>query len=402
MYPTLETLLPDGKAARPLRVVVVGGGILGLASAWALARRGHAVTVLEAAPGFPAARASSNDEGRIIRHAYGTMTGYAALMPDAFAAWRALFAATGQDRLVPARAIYALRDHGPWAAAVAASQAAAGLGFRDLDEAAFAGLPMLARPGLMRAVEIEGSGILLARPILGDLAALLPRLGVVLRSGAEVARIAPGRVTLAEGTVVEADAVIAAAGPFLPRLLPEAAAEAGLRVSLQSIAYLDPPAELGPAWRVAPMLLCRLPGLEAGGVYVLPPRAGARLKIGDYATHTPGEAWRDDPAAPPHAGRRAALLAAGAQAIADFARYRVLEQRHCLYTMAPEDRFVLRPAQDGVWLASACSGHGFKLAALMGLGLAAAVEGRLSPEALAHWAAGRVDDTSAALGSLQS
>ena len=402
MNTSIESLLPDGPAPRAQRVVVVGGGVLGLASAWALARRGHAVTLLEAAPAFPAPGGSSNDEGRIIRHAYGTMTGYAAMMPAAFAAWRAVFAATGQDRFVPLRAVYALRIEGPFAAAVAATQAAMGLGFRDLDAAELAALPMLTRAGLKRAVEIEGSGMLLARPILDDLLALLPRLGVDLRCGARVARIAPGRVTLADGTALAADAVIAAAGPALPLLLPEASAAAGLRVSLQSLAYLEPPAELAAAWAAAPLLLCRLPQQAAGGVYVLPPRAGTRLKIGDYATDEPGEAWRDDPSHPPHPGRRAALLEAGARAIADFDRYRVLEQRHCLYTMAPEDRFVLRPAQEGVWLASACSGHGFKLAALMGLGLAAAVEERLAPEELAHWAAGRVGDTSAALGSLQS
>ena len=395
MAQPFDPLLPALQAARPRRVVVVGGGILGLATAWALARRGHAVTLLEAAPALPAVGGSSNDEGRIIRHAYGTMAGYASLMPAAFAAWRALFAATGQDRLVPMRAVYALRDDGPWAAAVAATQAAAGLGFRELDELELTALPMLGREGLRRAVEIEGSGILLARPILLDLVALLPRLGVDLRCGAKVVRIAPGQVTLADGARLCTEVVIAAAGPALPQLLPEAAAEAGLRVSLQSLAYLEPPADLAAAWRAAPLLLCRLPGQAAGGVYVLPPRAGTRLKIGDYATDTPGEAWRDDPAHPPHATRCAALLEAGAQAIADFARYRVLEQRHSLYTMAPEDRFVLRPAMEGVWLASACSGHGFKLAPLMALGLAAGLEERIAPEALAGWAAGHEGGASA-------
>ena len=87
---------------------MVGAGVLGLCTAWALARRGHAVTVLEAGS-VPDARASSSDEGRIIRHAYGTMEGYAAMMPAGFAAWRALFAETGADRLVPCRAVYALR-----------------------------------------------------------------------------------------------------------------------------------------------------------------------------------------------------------------------------------------------------------------------------------------------------
>jgi sarcosine oxidase/sarcosine oxidase subunit beta len=379
-------LLPPGHAARPQRIAVVGGGVHGLCIAWALARRGHVVTVLEAGP-LPNPAASSQDEGRIIRHAYGTLEGYAAMMPAGFAAWRALFAETGADRLVPTRAVYALRAEGPWQDAVARTQAAAGLGFRVLGAEDLGAIPVLAREGLLRAVEVDGSGILLAAPILRDLLALLPRFGVVLRGGARVAAVEGNAVRLDDGERLAADAVVVAAGAWGDALLPEAWAEAGLRVSLQTVAYLEPPEDLAAAWAEAPLLLCRLPGHPTGGVYVLPPRAGARLKIGDYATDTPGR-----PGAPPDAARQAALLDAGRIAVAGFARHRVLGLRHCLYTMAPEDRFVVRQAARGAWLVSACSGHGFKLAPLVALGVAAAIEERMSARDLTSWAAGREEE----------
>jgi sarcosine oxidase/sarcosine oxidase subunit beta len=381
MLPLTRAVLSrlEGRAARPRRVAVVGGGVLGLAAAWALARRGHAVTVLEAGP-IPNPAASSWDEGRIIRHAYGTMTGYAAMMPAAFAAWRALFAETGRDRLVPMRAVYVLRSETPWEAAAARTQAAAGLGFREVDPA---GLPMLATAGVLRAREVEGSGLLRAAAILGDLAALLPRLGVQLRPRAPVAALGPGGVRLADGTRIAAELVLVAAGAGVRPLLPEAAAAAGLRASLQTLAYLSPPEDLAAAWAEAPMLLCRLPGHATGGAYILPPRDGTRLKLGDYDHTATG-----DPAAQ-HPARVALLLEAGARCLKGFDRYRVLETRHCAYVMAPDDRFVLRPLGAGAWLASACSGHGFKLAPLLALGLAAAVEEALDPADLALWAAGR-------------
>jgi sarcosine oxidase/sarcosine oxidase subunit beta len=385
--------LLEGRTARPRRVAVVGAGVLGLATAWALARRGHAVSVLEAGP-IPNPEAASADEGRIIRHAYGTMEGYAAMMPAGFAAWRALFAQTGADRLVPLRAVYALREETPWQAAVARTQAAQGLGFHPLDPAT---LPLLRRAGLLRAFAVEGSGMLRAAPILADLAALLPRLGVALLADAPVVALPAEGPLLADGRRVPAEVTILAAGVGTLRLLPEASAAAGLRASLQSLLYLAPPADLEPAWREAPMLLCRLPGHPAGGAYVLPPRDGTRLKLGDYDS-----SCTIDPAAPLlplHEARMAALRDAGAQALDRFAEYRITASRHCRYVMAPEDRFVLRPAAPGLLLASACSGHGFKLAPLLALGLAAAVEEALAPEALAFWAAGREGEASPAPAS---
>jgi sarcosine oxidase/sarcosine oxidase subunit beta len=160
------------------------------------------------------------------------------------------------------------------------------------------------------------------------------------------------------------------------------------RASLQTVAYLEPPAEMAEAWATAPVLLNRLPG-AAGGTYVLPPRAGTRLKIGDYAQAFAGD---PDGARVVDPDRLAALMEAGAMAIAGFDRYRVVEAKSCFYTMTDDERFAVRKLGARGWLASACSGHGFKLAALIGETLAEGVDGARPAAEVTGYLAGRLTE----------
>ena len=50
----------------PSKVIVVGGGIAGLSTAWGLRKRGIAVELFEQGP-LPNPQASSHDEHRIAR-----------------------------------------------------------------------------------------------------------------------------------------------------------------------------------------------------------------------------------------------------------------------------------------------------------------------------------------------
>jgi glycine/D-amino acid oxidase-like deaminating enzyme len=56
------------------RVIIVGAGINGLATAWALIRRGYDVELFDKGP-IPNPVASSYDEHRVTRHCYGEMRG---------------------------------------------------------------------------------------------------------------------------------------------------------------------------------------------------------------------------------------------------------------------------------------------------------------------------------------
>lgn len=80
------------------RVAVVGFGALGAGAAWALARRGHDVVVLER-HGVANRVGSSAGASRIFRLAYPEVD-YVSLCIDALALWRRLEAETGSTLYV--------------------------------------------------------------------------------------------------------------------------------------------------------------------------------------------------------------------------------------------------------------------------------------------------------------
>ena len=69
-----------------MRVLIVGAGIAGLATAWALSRAGHESQVLEQGP-VPNPMGSSVDEHRMTRFFYPEPSGYAAMVESARAAY---------------------------------------------------------------------------------------------------------------------------------------------------------------------------------------------------------------------------------------------------------------------------------------------------------------------------
>ena len=78
-------------------VVVVGGGVMGLASAWALARAGRDVTVLEQFE-IGHTYGSSHGASRIFRFAYSE-TEWVALAQEALPLWRELEVESGAELL---------------------------------------------------------------------------------------------------------------------------------------------------------------------------------------------------------------------------------------------------------------------------------------------------------------
>lgn len=365
--------------------IVLGAGVMGLSAAWALARAGWAVRVVDQDT-VPNPRGSSVDDHRLIRHPYGAAIGYMRMIDPAYAAWNILFTEAGERPYVPTGVLALANAPGGWLAASRAALRADGHAMADLDAGAVAArYPYLNAEGIADAFHLPSGGVLLARRIVELLARRLAARGIPIQRGRAVA-VEPrdGALTLADGTRLQAELLVVAAGPWAPRLVPGLAAR--VRPTRQIIIRLAPPPTHLAAWQAAPMLL-DLAG--DGGFYAVPPVAGTPLKIGDHR-FAPGS----DPDAPREAtpAEAAEILALARHRIRDLESYRVVSAAACYYDVQAEERFVVERLGERAFVMSGFSGHGFKFGALLGLALArAAGDPDLAPDlapGLAGWAAG--------------
>src|SRR4051794_27102606 len=163
-------------------VVVVGGGAMGLATAWQVAAAGRSVVLLERF-GFGHARGSSHGRERIFRYGY-TDPLYVRLAKAADQGWRRLERDTGQPLLDR----FGCLDWGNEAelAAIAAACKAEGVKVKWRDGAAEHGLrssgPVLSQPG---------AGRVRAEQALRALRVAATRAGASMRFNEPVTAIEP-------------------------------------------------------------------------------------------------------------------------------------------------------------------------------------------------------------------
>ena len=334
-------------------VVIVGAGLAGAASAWALSQRGRSVVLLEQ---FASGHLSGSSHGsaRIVRRAYGDGL-YTQLTGRAFELWREVEQASGAQIL----RMYGGLDFGPRrdVPAVAGHLAAAGVPHEVMpaDEAA------RRWPGM----EFEGEVVYHEQAGTMDSARAVSAM--VELSAADVRYETPavsvsatGAVGLADGTTVTAETVVVSAGAWLGPLLGEVVPLPPLRVTQQQIFHfprLDP---TQPPWpsvihEGVDSAVYHLAGGRDGG-------AGDDRKIGE------------------HDGGSSCTAADRTGVVDPDSRTRVIEyvrrwlpglepvprgEATCLYTETPSEDFVLDRVGPIV-VCSPCSGHGAKFAPLIG------------------------------------
>jgi glycine/D-amino acid oxidase-like deaminating enzyme len=364
-----------------VNIAIVGAGIMGLAAAWALHRRGHAVAVYDQGA-VPNPNGASNDRHRLIRHPYGDMDGYCRMAGDAFGAWDRLWSDLGQRLYAETGTLVLSQGGGDWGEQCRASLARCAVPHDVLAPGAVAArYPAVAADKLAYGCWLPSGGMLYADAIVAALARWLAASGVTMHAHQRIAAIDAdgGKLSLGGGGTAAADAVVVAAGPWIGEVLPQFAPR--VRPSRQVVLYAAAPA--AAAWEKMPMVLAI--GHDAG-FYAVPPRGGRGLKLGDHRFSLSGEPDGDRVARP---GEIELVRRACAPWLADFAAYRVLEAKVCFYDATADERFIAQAVGRRTWALSGFSGHGFKFAPLLGERLADAIAGTISGAALSRWAAGQ-------------
>lgn len=351
-----------------MKIIVVGAGIAGLSSAWALTKRGHEVTLLEQGP-IPNPLSASGDHHRIIRRAYGSAAGYGRAITEAYEAWDELWSDLGESHLDPRGLICVSRQPGDEAEEFRDGLKAGGYPLEMLTpDEAVQRWPFL-EPGSFRyAFFSPEGGALHCRKIATGIARWLHAKGASVRENVRVEAIEArtGRVRLASGETLQADRVVVTAGAWVLKLFPELGAD--LKTYRTAVVYLAPPADLVPAWEAAPVIL------DVGGKtdgYIIPPSGGAGLKFGSglHKDRT-DDADRDRV---PRPGEGEAIRDLFSPPIARLTEYKVRDVVTCAYTFTDDDRFF--GTEIGACLViSACSGHGYKFGSAVGRRVAQSVE----------------------------
>lgn len=362
-----------------MRVVIVGAGIAGLSTGWALARAGHESVVLDQGP-VPNKLGSSVDEHRMTRFFYPEPSGYAAMVESARAAYDLLWRDLGETLYRETGILGLSRETDDWIDRSMPGIELQGLAHERLTPSQVAQRwPFIDGSCVAYGVLMPRGGVLFAARIV---AALARRLGTAVRAKTQVVAIDPDRAsaTLADGTTVSGDALVVCAGPWIGRLVPSLAprAESYRQVSL----YLEAPALVRRAWNEAPAIV-DFGG--AGDIYAFPSVDGTRIKVasGEYRRRQEPDRERDVRRDEP-----ASILARYRGRLVDLDAYRVLEARSCCYTMTADSRFVAEQLSPRAIAVSACSGHGFKFGAVVGLKIAETMTGKLAFDDFVRWIAG--------------
>jgi monomeric sarcosine oxidase len=354
-------------------VAIIGLGTMGSFAAVELARRGLTVA------GFdqftpPHGRGSHSGGTRIFRLAYPEGTGYVPMAQLAGEMWEQAEKDFGTQLLHRSGVLYMGLPNGPFLSEVRESARTHHLRVETLSASAVRDrYPAFEIPEEYAGLFDVQAGWLDVDASITSSHAYARRVGVDVFCDKRVRAwdTAVGEVSVhLEKETVTASGLIITAGAWAGELLRSL--QLPLRVKRKVLAWFDP---------LSPELFApdRIPvfAFAENFAYGFPSVPGLGVKMAEHTTGT-YLASADDPVAPPGPTDLDPLAAIAAKYMprlaGDYeqARSRLRHSATCLYTMTPDDDFIVdrHPEFANVVFAAGFSGHGFKFAPLIAVALA--------------------------------
>jgi monomeric sarcosine oxidase len=349
-------------------VLVLGGGTMGTAAGWAVARRGHSVRVLEQ---FDHVHAYGSHGGitRIFRHAYAEGADYVPWAIEADRLWHGLQERTGTPLIHRIGCLDMSAPGYTHAELARASAEAYDLAYEWIDGAEVRRrFPVWDVPDDWVACYTSQAGYLEVEPALRGLAAEMTAAGGVLETRCRATGWSVDgdgiRVDTASGAYT-ADRLIVTAGSWNVHLL--AGLGLPLEVRRKPVMWFE---SSRPETITPDALSCWIVECELGHPYGLPQVGVPGLKSG---MHSGGEAVDPD-----EIDREVRVDDVEAEILPFLQRYmhgitgNLTQSAVCMYSMTPDEDFIIdrHPEHAGVVFAAGFSGHGFKFAPVIGEHLA--------------------------------
>ncbi|HET9496502.1 MAG TPA: N-methyl-L-tryptophan oxidase [Chloroflexia bacterium] len=369
-------------------IVIAGGGVMGLYTAYTLLRRGvKHVTVLERyTVGHD--RAASADTTRAVRYEYAANETYSRMVARAVPMWRELEALAGTELYVECGVACWGRAGDTHARQSFRTLTSMGIPIRQVGPTELVSMfPQFAVADIFYATYNPQGGMLRANECMAVLEKAVRDLGGQIVEECEVTALEESRgtvvVTDASGQKHSAGKVLVAPGAWGARLLPRLGLAIPLTANRQQVIYV---AGLGPEFEPGrfPVFL----NLDHD-FYGFPLDRDGMLKA---SIHSPGPVMDPETAPKPDAAFDQAVLRLMRTYIpAAAAHGRLSHSRMCMYEMTPDEDFVIDrlPGYENVVVATGFSGHGFKFAPIVGEMLADLLQDREPEFPLARFAISR-------------
>jgi monomeric sarcosine oxidase len=347
------------------RIAIIGAGIVGLSTAYALLKQGkYPVTLLEQAA-VDHAGGTSHGFSRLLRFEYGPDALYSRMVQLSLERWKELAVVSGRRLYTPTGVlVVGSREDGFTSPSYQVAQQL-GLPVEYLAEKEcnrrFPQFAVQANDAIMYNAE---GGVLHASSCLQTLRDLVLAMGGEIVEASRVMRVLYGdgrrplQLVLASGEKLVADRVLVAAGPWLHYLLPEV--ELPVRITRQYLLYFAglPVASYGAG---------AFPSFLAGNLYGFPIHRGCNGWV-KATSHDFGYTVSPDDRTPPDGAVIEQIRGQLAAALPALRHAPLARIDSCVYDVSPDEHFILDrlPADPRIVLATGLSGHAFKFGLLLG------------------------------------